>query len=833
MLLDSRVARVYDQSVVVFRSSSLAISSRSHGHFQVIEIILSSLLQVKLSERNVIELITKLKQLGFFDDDLLHTSNGREFITRAKLQDEVATAIDAAGGRLPMVDLPSVIGVDLAHCERAADAVVKSSKKSVIQAQGELLTTKYFDSLAEDVNESLQNNGVVVISDFARKTGLGMEMLQPVLKERMGKTIHGRQEGAVLYTDAYLARIKAQLRGALRASLAPVTLASVRKDLGLDTLGGLAGLIPTLAEELLKEGAIIGKIAAGGSYIPASFARSQQDFVRSFFQQNGYIAYDMATKNGVNNPAQYLAQAFPEGLALSSAFVAPTVSHQVEAAVEDAVQSGSWCDVITVVPSALTASDAAQVLEKSNIAAAKGGKGGSSAKKGGNNSASIKILAETCAVSSVFLDKLKSVLSEEARKAAQEAHAAKKKSAATAVAAAAAAPASSGKKGGGGKGSAPAMTVDDDSDDDWDMGKGKGKKGGKGGKKAGAKSGGGGGGSTAKPAAAAPASKQKGGANSKADTSQIPSAATASTLSLASLEHRIVKLHPDTEGAGAESDLPSALAAEIRPDIVVEYERALSDIFTAGAERRRRVREAATTRLNSSYQSFQLYLHGAELFSEDEATSVILQRHLVHTAAPACVDALLHLLTADIADEESENKESEAVSPEEQVSKALSPSQRSGIVREAPKEAQSAVKAAVDALGAAATATSASEFATTMDTAAEAVGLRLRKLDKKTEIPLVQGQIATLKTQVEEASDAPTLLAGVVPLLFAKHRNRCLSVPGRALAATVESLADVLDEEQHTALVEFHAAVVESLKGADGGVAEKLESLEPNIRSLV
>ncbi|KAG7667706.1 hypothetical protein Ndes2526B_g01898 [Nannochloris sp. 'desiccata'] len=808
---------------------------------------------VKLSERNVIELVTKLKQLGFFDDDLLHTSNGREFITRAKLQDEVATAIDSAGGRLPMVDLPSVIGVDLAHCERAADEVIKSSKKNVIQAQGELLTTKYFDSLAEDVNDSLQNNGVVVIGDLARRSGLGMEMLQGILKERIGKTILGRQEGGVLYTDAYLARIKAQLRGALRASLAPVTLASVRKDLDLDTLGGLAGLIPNLAEELLKEGAILGKIAAGGSFIPASFARSQQDFIRSFFQQNGYIAYDMAIKYGVSNPAQYFAQSFPDGVALSSAYVSPAMSHQVEAAVEEAVQSESWCDVISALPSALTPADAAQVLEKSNVGAIAKGKGSSGKKGAAGAATTIKILAETCAVSNVFLEKLKSVLCEEAKKAAQEAHAAKKSAAGKSRGggggsggAAGAAPISSaaGKKGGGVKGgSAPSMTVDDESDDDWDMGKGKGKKGGKGGKKAG-KSGGGNSSTSSSSKGAASVSKQKGGSNNKADVGTVPSAATTTTLSVSFLEQRIVNLHPDMEGAGAESDLPAALAAEIRPDVVTEYERALSDIFTAGAERRRRVREAASSRLDSSYQTFQLYSHGAELFSEDEATSVILQRHLVHTAAPACVDALLHLLSADIAEEESENKSTRGgdgaaggMSPEEQVGKALSPAQRSGIVREAPHEAQAAVQAIVDALGAAATATCASEFLIEIEKAADAVGLRLRKLDKKTEIPLVKGHIATLRRQVEEATDAPTLLAVVIPLLFAKYRNRCLSVPGRALAATVESLNDVLDEEQHKALVEFHTAVVDGLKGANaegsGGVKDRLEILEPKIRALV
>ncbi len=48
---------------------------------------------VRLSERNVIELVTKLKQLGILGDDLLHTINGKEFLTTAKLRQEVLGAL--------------------------------------------------------------------------------------------------------------------------------------------------------------------------------------------------------------------------------------------------------------------------------------------------------------------------------------------------------------------------------------------------------------------------------------------------------------------------------------------------------------------------------------------------------------------------------------------------------------------------------------------------------------------------------------------------------------------------------------------------------------------
>ena len=233
-----------------------------------------------------------------------------------------------------------------------------------------------------------------------------------------------------------------------------------------------------------------------------------------------------------------------------------------------------------------------------------------------------------------------------------------------------------------------------------------------------------------------------------------------------------------------------------------------------------------------------MHIHGAELFSEDEATSIVLQRQLMNTIAPVCVDALLHFLAADMAEEAVEAGGATPPLPEEVVARAMTPTERSAAAREVPNDAKPAVEAAVKALGAAGTATSAIDFISAMETATEAVGLRLKRLDRKSEGPLVQAQLATLKTQAADAGDSPTLLAAAVPFLVAKFKHRCVSLPGRALGPAVEMLREHLEEEQHAALAEFHAAVVDSLKaGGDGGVnAElqgKLETLEPKIRTLI
>lgn len=171
---------------------------------------------VKLSERNVVELIIKLKQLGLIGDDLLHTINGKEYITTDRLRRDIKAALAASGGRLELSELPALVGVDLTHCEKQvrrraswparpsagdrarsvavrackalqrkagqsrlrlaasppaprpkpvppsrpphpqASQIVAESGGSVIEAAGELITAQYFDSLAAEVDDLLQ-----------------------------------------------------------------------------------------------------------------------------------------------------------------------------------------------------------------------------------------------------------------------------------------------------------------------------------------------------------------------------------------------------------------------------------------------------------------------------------------------------------------------------------------------------------------------------------------------------------------------------------------------------------------------------------------------------
>lgn len=62
------------------------------------------------------------------------------------------------------------------------------------------------------VIENLQEAGALHIGDIAQRTRLGVDLLVPVLQQRLGSVIPGKLEGGLLYTDAHIARIRVRSR---------------------------------------------------------------------------------------------------------------------------------------------------------------------------------------------------------------------------------------------------------------------------------------------------------------------------------------------------------------------------------------------------------------------------------------------------------------------------------------------------------------------------------------------------------------------------------------------------------------------------------------------
>lgn len=132
----------------------------------------------RLSERNCIEIVTKLiaeKQL-----EVVHTLDGKEYVTPAQISKEIWDELSVCGGRINIVDLQQIINVDLLHIENRANDIVKSDK-AVQLVLGQLINESYLDQLAEEINDKLQETGQVTISELCKAYDLPGDFLTQVM----------------------------------------------------------------------------------------------------------------------------------------------------------------------------------------------------------------------------------------------------------------------------------------------------------------------------------------------------------------------------------------------------------------------------------------------------------------------------------------------------------------------------------------------------------------------------------------------------------------------------------------------------------------------------
>ncbi|KAL6566643.1 hypothetical protein OROMI_015047 [Orobanche minor] len=322
----------------------------------------------RLSERNVVELVQKLQQLQIIDFDLLHTTSGKEYITPEQLRTELISEINKRG-RVSLIDLADTTGVDLYHIEKQSQQVV-SNDSSLMLINGEIISIFYWDTVSEEINERLQECSQISLAEIAAQLQVGSELINSVLEPRLGTLVKGRLEGGQLYTPAYVARVSAMVRGTARGIAVPRNLSALWSSLQvlLQDMYGFSGVavessfFHSLFNGLVKEGQILGSLRAGVHWTPSVFAMAQKECVDSFFSQNSFITYETLHKLGIPQPIQFLQSRYPGGKPLVNAFVHGSLVEMLDAAVEDAIERGSWIDSLTILPTSFASQDAAKIL---------------------------------------------------------------------------------------------------------------------------------------------------------------------------------------------------------------------------------------------------------------------------------------------------------------------------------------------------------------------------------------------------------------------------------------------------------------------------------------
>ncbi|XP_030967664.1 E3 UFM1-protein ligase 1 homolog isoform X1 [Quercus lobata] len=792
---------------------------------------------IRLSERNVVELVQKLHELHIIDFDLLHTVSGKEYITPEQLRHEMVVEIKKLG-RVSLIDLADTTGVDLYYVESQAQYVV-SDDPGLMLFQGEIISQSYWDSMAEEINDRLQECSQIALAEIATQLNVGSEMVTSVLEPRLGTLVKGRLEGGQLYTPAYVARVSAMVRGSARGITVPTNLSALWSSLQqqLHEMDGASGVaidgsfFQSLFNGIVKEGKVLGSLRAGVHWTPNVFAIAQKECVDSFFSQNSFISYENLHKLGISQPVQFLQSRYPEGVPLVSVFVHPSMIEMLDAATEDALEGGSWIDSLSVLPASFGPQDAFKIMSlcpsvqlalKSNKAL---------------------VFGESYVFSNGFVKVVYDRMEKELEHVSVSG--------------------SSGIILSDDSQFVNAAKVGHDSNrsiESFDTGsetgnskqaveKGPKKRKGKSAGNAGAPE------SVSDNQEYVPTKSKKNQRKGK-DTSslQVSDSRTGAkkesvrakddNLSIPSEEwvmQKILMLVPDFEEQGVDDPetILRPLANHLRPMLINSLKARRKAVFTENADRIKRLLDNLQRKLDESFLSMQLYERALDLFEDDQSTTVILHRHLLRTAAASILDTLLHNL--DIHNKLKNGIEVEEAQNSESVS--LSPGERTAIAKSFPGSLLNKALAVVDAL-------EGKRVETFMDAFREIVeesGLLLKKLDKKLERTLLHSYRKDLTSQVSAETDPVSLLAKVVSLLYIQVHHKALQAPGRAISVAVSRLKDKLDDSAYKILTDYQTATVTLLaliSAATGGEEdcssdriltkrELLENQMPALKGLV
>lgn len=318
----------------------------------------------RLTERNCIEVVAKLIELKLLD--VIFTNNGKEYITPQQLIKEIRDEIFVRGGRINLVELAESLNVDLSQVTARATEIERSDA-GVNIVLGQLIDKTYTHRVAEEINDHLIAHGQVSIGDLTRQYDLPSEYLLSLVEKNLGKVIFAKQDKEdhrLFFTEAFVARNKCIVRGALTAITQPTTLTAILSQCGIEKKDFLVAF-DSLHESKQIAGILSNRQSNTCLFIPHVYSKAQSEWVNNFYKQNGYLEYDALQRLGISDPVNFVQRNFSTEklLQLPTCAVGKQLLSQVEASVEEAIATGSWLDVMQILPSVFDVTDGEEILK--------------------------------------------------------------------------------------------------------------------------------------------------------------------------------------------------------------------------------------------------------------------------------------------------------------------------------------------------------------------------------------------------------------------------------------------------------------------------------------
>ncbi|XP_060119739.1 E3 UFM1-protein ligase 1-like [Heteronotia binoei] len=716
----------------------------------------------RLSERNCIEIIAKLiaeKQL-----DVVHTLDGKEYITPAQISREIRDELHVRGGRVNIVDLQQVINVDLLHIESRANDIVKSDR-TIQLVLGQLIDEHYLDQVAEETNDKLQETGQVKISDLCKTYDLPGDFLKQTFSARLGKIIHGQidqDNRGVIFTEAFVTRHRARIRGLFSAITRPTAVINL-----ITRHGFQEHLLYTVLEELVNAGRLKGTVVGGRQdkavFVPDIYARTQSNWVDSFFKQNGYLEFDALSRLGIPDPVNYIKKRYKslQLLFLKTSCVGQEIMDQVEASVDEAINSGTWVDIVPLLPSSLSAEDASMLLQQ--------------VMRSFSNQPSSLVFSETVVVSEKFINNCAELFNDLMHQKAEKEM----------------------------KNNNPVHLITEEdlkqsslienaSSSKKDKKDERRKKANEG--SGSVRSGGGGNAREIK----IRKTKKKGRKDVDSDEeSQASKTNRSKHMETLFMSHEEIEDVLRKHIRDCPEDLILELADHLVRPLTKSYQEVLRSVFmssvsnSSGANRKKTIKDLQED-VSSLYSNVRLFEKGAKHFTDETQTNIA--KHMLKTVCTDIANMIFNFLAADVM---------------------MAAEDYTGITSEMRKKILSTLheemRGPLTKLHISLNGKSLEEFISAFDAATEACDIMVKRGDKKKERQILFQHRQALIEQLKVTEDPALVLHLTSVLLFQFSTHCMLHAPGRCVPQIITFLSTKIPEDQHSSLVRYQGLVVKQL----------------------
>ena len=201
---------------------------------QELESVQEECVKSRLSERNCVELVMKLKELKLVT--LIHSTNGKFYLTPQRLKKEILVSLGDFGGRASVSDISTDLGVDFTIVENAADEILAENNLTKLQGKiglynsrlslfiGQLISTDYIGHLSLTLNSLLKSRGLVTVAEICRNHDLPSDFVIKSILPLLDGKINSQKTD--IFTNSFLRRLEVRLRGFLISALQPVKVAN-------------------------------------------------------------------------------------------------------------------------------------------------------------------------------------------------------------------------------------------------------------------------------------------------------------------------------------------------------------------------------------------------------------------------------------------------------------------------------------------------------------------------------------------------------------------------------------------------------------------------------